>query len=51
MEVAKLSKVDILEVFDEIIANTVTCINDHELGTDGLGKNIRQKVLECTEAS
>lgn len=51
MEVANLSREEILDALDEIIAKTVSCINDHELGTDGLGTDVRQKVLECIKAS
>jgi hypothetical protein len=51
MEVSELSREDILELLDEIIANTVTCINNHELGADGLGKNVRQRIIKCIEAS
>lgn len=51
MEVADLSREDILRFLDEIIDKTVICINDHELGTDGLGTNVRHEVIECIEAS
>lgn len=50
MNVAELSHGEILDALDEIIANTVSCINDHELGTDGCGKNVRAKIIQCLEA-
>jgi hypothetical protein len=51
MNVAELSQDEILDALDEIIANTVSCINDHELGTDGCGGNVRQRVINCLEAN
>ena len=51
MNVADLSQDEILDALDEIIAKTVSCINDHELGTDGCGGNIRQRVIKCLEAN
>lgn len=50
MNVSEFSQEEILNALDEIIANTTNCTNDHELGTDGCGKNVRQRVIDCLEA-